>query len=203
MRSILRHVGGFSRDPSGLSAVEFALILPVMVALLLGMPEFTEAYAVWRKLEVTTSSVADLVARAGVADAATQSNRMDMEGMEEIATSILSPFSAEPLRLTVTSVQIDDDGRAQVVSSCSVKNGTPHPSDGGPVALPPSFTTASVADPDPQAVLQPGMGLVMAEASFDYLPRIGYAVTAVIPIRSAYYFRPRGSVEKITMTCAS
>jgi Flp pilus assembly protein TadG len=60
MESHLRH------DSSGLAAVEFALILPIMLLLFLGSFETTNLVLAYMKLEASAETAADLVAQTRV-----------------------------------------------------------------------------------------------------------------------------------------
>jgi Flp pilus assembly protein TadG len=53
----------FAKESKGVAAVEFALILPIMLAMYIGAVEVTEAYYVDRRLTMTTRVAGDLVAR--------------------------------------------------------------------------------------------------------------------------------------------
>jgi Flp pilus assembly protein TadG len=53
----------FAKDGKGVAATEFALLLPVMLAMYIGAVEVTEAYYVDRRLTMTTRVAGDLVAR--------------------------------------------------------------------------------------------------------------------------------------------
>ncbi len=54
----------FWRDARGVSAVEFALIAPVMITLLLGSVELSDVMIADRKATSVASTTADLVAQA-------------------------------------------------------------------------------------------------------------------------------------------
>ena len=54
----------FAADRSGVSAIEFAFILPLMLALYLGGIELGDAYSVKRKVTRVTSSLSDLVTQS-------------------------------------------------------------------------------------------------------------------------------------------
>src|SRR5688572_9758585 len=53
----------FVRDRRGVSVLEFALILPVMLTLFLGGTEVTQGITIKRKTTIVTRSLADLVAQ--------------------------------------------------------------------------------------------------------------------------------------------
>jgi hypothetical protein len=104
------------------------------------------------------------------------------------ATAIISPYAVGPLSMVVTTIWIDQDKKVTVDRSCA-KNGTAR-SPGSSVSLPSSLT----------GDLQPNTGLVMAEASYAFQPRIGYLLTHTVTLDETYYLRPRMS-ERIDMTC--
>jgi Flp pilus assembly protein TadG len=54
----------FRRDVRGVAAIEFALILPVLVLLTLGCFEVPSYVLLWQRLERTASGISDLVAQA-------------------------------------------------------------------------------------------------------------------------------------------
>ena len=64
--SLARWIGAFRlvRDIRGVSAVEFALVLPLMVALYLGLAEASQAIAIDRKVTLTAHALSDLASQA-------------------------------------------------------------------------------------------------------------------------------------------
>ena len=61
MRQLIRKCLGFHRDERGVSAVEFALLAPFMIALYLGSVQLTLGLTADRKVSQVANSVADLV----------------------------------------------------------------------------------------------------------------------------------------------
>ena len=51
------------RDQRGVSAVEFAMLLPLMITLYLGVVEISQAVGIDRKVTLTTRTVADLASQ--------------------------------------------------------------------------------------------------------------------------------------------
>ncbi len=73
LRNQLNRLTDYIRDPSGVAAVEFALILPILFALFLGTVEYARATMFARRMGQVTSMVSDLVAREfQITDAAFQ-----------------------------------------------------------------------------------------------------------------------------------
>ena len=59
-RSMMRRIGDFAGDRRGVSAVEFALLLPMMMTLYLGSVEASQGIAANRKVTLATHALADL-----------------------------------------------------------------------------------------------------------------------------------------------
>ncbi len=61
----MRLLKRFRREAAGLAAVEFALVLPIAVAMLFGEFVLGEALSISRKVSIAARTVGDLVARNG------------------------------------------------------------------------------------------------------------------------------------------
>ena len=168
----------FTKDNSGLSALEFALILPIMVVLYLGGFEVSEAFMINRKVTHATSVLGDLVAQSEDIDDAQMSNILDA------VTAVMNPYPTQDMWMIVSGVQVDSDGIATIVWS-DARNTT---------ALSPG--TAIVL---PDAVTQPDTFLVVAEVNYAYTPTFGHSLTGVIDLQDIFFLRPRlqNSVDRI------
>ena len=82
----------FRQDQSGVSAVEFALLAPIMIALYFGMVEVCQAYMAQKRMSHVTSMVADLTAQAQSV------TRNDLTDIFNIGNQIMEPFSPTPLQ---------------------------------------------------------------------------------------------------------
>lgn len=78
----------FGADRKGVAAVEFAVILPVFLILLVGMIELTTVLSVDRKVGRIGSSVADLIARE------TEVNSAMMNDLFSASEQIMTPYDA-------------------------------------------------------------------------------------------------------------
>ena len=94
-----------------MAAVEFALLLPLMLTLYFGSVEFGDALTIDRKVTHVTSSLADLVTQAK-----TISNT-DMQNILDATASIIIPYNDDLLRIKVSGVSIDQNGVAKVMWS--------------------------------------------------------------------------------------
>lgn len=174
-RSIGRRLSGFARDKRGVSAIEFALILPLMLALYFGGVELTQGIIVDRKVKMTARTVADLVSQVATI------NNTGVDEALGASTAILAPFSTANATVIVSVVSIDNNGNAKVVWSRANK-GSAH------------GTGASVTVPD--ALKTPSTSLVWGEASYDYTPAVGFVV-GPLKLSNQIFMRPRLS-ETVT-----
>jgi Flp pilus assembly protein TadG len=159
-----------SRDERGISAVEFAMLLPLMVTLYLGGVEVSQAVAVDRKVTLVSRTLGDLVAQA------TNVTTSDMTNILAASAAIVVPYADSKLQITVSSVKIDSAGVAKIAWS-DTKNGTAR-TVGTTVTLPTALNTANTT-------------LIWAEAQYAYTPVIGYVITGTMNLKDQIYMRPR------------
>ena len=74
------------RDERGVSAVEFAMLLPLMLSLYLGAVEISQGISADRKVTLTTRTVADLVSQVS------SINNSDMSNSLNAASTVMAPF---------------------------------------------------------------------------------------------------------------
>jgi Flp pilus assembly protein TadG len=167
LTAVLSQLRKFKADRSGVSAVEFAMIAPLMITIYLGSVEVTQAVSVSRKTTLVAHTVADLVAQ--------DSTVTDSEIKDILAASatVASPYSSDNLIVTVSSVKIDTDGNATISWSESL-HGTPRK----------NITV-------PKALAVPNTSLIYGEVSYDYKPQFGWALTGTFTLSDAIYMRPR------------
>jgi Flp pilus assembly protein TadG len=173
LSSVLNVVGTaskFARDRRGVSAVEFAMILPLMLTLYLGSVEVSQGISIDRKVTLTTRTVADLASQVS------NITNADMTNLLQASSTVMTPYPTTTLQITVSSVVIDSQGRATIAWSDTL-NGTPRPVGAG-VTLPAALNIASTS-------------LIWSEVSYQYQPVIGYVITGAINLSDQIYMRPR------------
>jgi Flp pilus assembly protein TadG len=178
-------IGRIARDERGVSAVEFALLAPLMVGLYLGCAEISDGVGADRKVSLTTAAVANLAAQV------TTISSDDMTNILNAATSIIYPYSASNLKITVSCINIDTNKNATVKWSAT-RNGS---------ALSGSVTL-------PAALLLPNTQLIYSQVSYAYKPTIGYTITGTLNLSDQMYMMPRITAPSYnngstTKTCAS
>jgi len=170
----------FARDGRALSAVEFALILPLMVTLFLGGTELSQAIAVKRKTVLVNRTVADLVAQDSTI------TNTEMTAIFGASAAVVAPYSSTNLKIVVSQLQIDSNGVAKVYQWSQ-----------------PYQTTARTVNSTvtiPTGLNIPNTYLIMAETSYTYTPPIGYTITGPITLTDVMYLRPRLTT---TISCCS
>jgi len=170
----------FLRDKRGVSAVEFAMLLPLMVTLYIGGVEVSQAIAVDRKVTLVARTLGDLVAQS------TSVNAADMTNILNAASTVVQPYSDSLIKITVSRVDIDNAGAAKVVWS-KTKNGTARAVDSN-VTLPAALNTANTS-------------LIWAESEYGYTPTIGYVITGTMNLKDQIYMRPRLSDTVACNSC--
>jgi Flp pilus assembly protein TadG len=160
----------FARDKRGVSAVEFALLAPLMVGLYLGGVEVSQGVGIDRKVTLTAGSIANLTAQAS-----TISNA-DMTNIMSAATSIMAPYSASTLKIVVSCLKIDATGKVTVVWSDATN--TSARAVGSVVSI-------------PSALAVPNSALIYSEVSYLYKPTIGYVITGSMTLSDTMFMSPR------------
>lgn len=160
----------FRRNDKGLAALEFALILPIMVVLYLGGFEVSEAVIVNHKVTHATSVLGDLVAQE---ETITNS---DMTDILAAVSVVINPYPVADFAIVVSGVKVDSDGIARVVWSDTL-NGTALAAD-QVIDLPTGLDTDDTF-------------LVMAQVSYTYTPQFGQVLVGNIDLADQFYLRPR------------
>jgi Flp pilus assembly protein TadG len=168
---------GFARDHAGVSAVEFAVVLPLMLALYLGSVELGNGLAVQFRTTLAARTVADLASQYVAIDGPI------MHGILGAASTVIAPYSGANMVVTVSEVTTDSKGQGSITWSDSL-NGTPRPV-GQPVTLPANLQT-------------PNISIIWGEVTYPYKPNTGYVVTGTITLYKSTYFYPRLST---TIAC--
>lgn len=165
------------QDRRGVSAVEFAMVLPLLVTIYLGGVEITQGVSINRKVALTARAVADLVAQKRTGGVSGNLiTAAEMEDIMNAAKAVMTPYSSTNLKVVVSSIKVDEDGVAKVDWSASY-NTTPR-ANGETVTLPPTLSV-------------PNSSLIWGEASYSYTPAIGYVVTGTLNLHDFIYMRPR------------
>jgi Flp pilus assembly protein TadG len=160
----------FARCGGGAAAVEFAALLPFMLAIYLGGVEIGDGVAINRKVTVTARAVADLASQY------TAIHDSDMTAILGATSKIISPYSAAPLSVTVSQISTDANGRSTVTWS-DTSGGTKL---SGTVTLPGTLAVNNTS-------------LIFGQVTYAYTPTLGYVITGTMNLSSQIYMSPRQS----------
>ncbi len=99
----------FAGDNSGIAAVEFALILPIMLMLYLGLVELSKGMRAAQRVDLVAHSLADLTAQQLTGGASTGQAGLTEANIQAIfaaGTALMSPLPTATLKMTITEVNI-------------------------------------------------------------------------------------------------
>ena len=157
----------FSRDRRGVSAVEFALVAPMMIALYFGCVEISDGVAADRKVSLTAAALANLVAQS------TSLSATDMNNVLDASTAIIAPYSASNLKMTVSCLSIDANKNVTTKWTATRNGGT-----GMTLTVPTDLKVASTQ-------------LIFAQVSYAYKPIVGYTITGTLTLSDQMFMMPR------------
>ncbi len=104
-----KQLSRFCKDQRGVSAIEFTILLPLMILLALGTWELTKAVMVNRKNSKIATSIANLATQDSSITAS------DWATFGDIADKIMFPYDDLAHRIGMIAVQVDNTGRLHVV----------------------------------------------------------------------------------------
>ncbi|HUG61024.1 MAG TPA: TadE/TadG family type IV pilus assembly protein [Methylomirabilota bacterium] len=127
--------GELLRDRRGVSAVEFALILPLMLLLYAGSVEISEALAVDRKVNQLASTVGDLVSQRATI------NTVEVNNIFNAGTAIMEPYSTTSVKVMVAAVNIVSASSQKVAWAVAKNDTAPATGANSPIAIPEAIAT--------------------------------------------------------------
>lgn len=168
----------FARERSGASAIEFAFLAPILIAIYVSSFEITTGYSVSQKALKAAGSIADIVTRQDSVDKAFLSEMIDA------AESTIAPSPALGLKLKITGITIDSSDNAKVLWSWNESGGAPY--------------AKGTAVDVPADMKRPGSFLVRSELSVQHTMLLFFGGAAslehssrTITIRREFYYRQR------------
>ena len=179
---ILSRIRRFSHDVRAVAAVEFALVVPLLITLYLGTIEASTLYSADHKVATVASTMADLVSRENGKIKGTV-----LTTYFAAAATIMQPFTTTGLGQVVSLLEIDEDGLATVKWSEASGSADDRDDDSDyPLAADTQIN-----------ILARGAGgwLVASEITYPHIPSIGYVIPATINLRHVQYYLPRFAKE--------
>lgn len=166
-------------DQRGVAAMEFALIAPVAIVMYCGFAELTMAMMANRRVAHAVSVVGDLVAQTPSVSSS------ELTDIFNVGNAIMSPFTATPLKMRITSVVADAKGVPKV--SWSQGDGMT------------AMTTGTQVGGFPSNLLAPGDSVIQADVSYAYTSPLHMTLPSAITFSNTFYLKPRQSAS-VTLT---
>jgi Flp pilus assembly protein TadG len=163
-----------STNNSGVAAVEFAMIIPLMAMLLVGTNEFSAGVAIDRKVTIMARTLSDLTSQNDkVTDA-------QLTNFFNASKAIMTPYSSAPVEGTITELWINPTTlKARVQWSQGANARSP----GDIIEIPEALKIA-------------GTYLIYSEVKYKYVPSVAWFINKAngITLSDVTFTRPRQSL---------
>jgi Flp pilus assembly protein TadG len=173
--SLMRNIS-LLRDRRGVSAVEFALIAPMLIVLYLGIAETGNLITVYRRMSAVASTAADLTAQTKTVSTA------DLQDVVSAAGAIMTPFPTDELKIVLSSVVADQNNNGKVAWSYATK--------GSPRAKNSAYSV-------PNGLTEEGTSVIVAEITYAFKPLVdlkAFFSPGAFDMTRTFYARPRRSL---------
>ncbi|MCH4090686.1 TadE/TadG family type IV pilus assembly protein [Acetobacter sp.] len=168
----------FLRAREGVAAVEFALITPILLIMLIGGTALEEAVVVSRKVTGAAHALADVTTQyTSVADS-------DLTLALQASTLVLEPYPSSSAKMTVSEIMVASNGQSGTVVWSRALNTDPR-TVGASVAIPAGSTTSTSG----------GTYLILGEISYNYTPRVANNIVPGITFYQSLFMVPRRSTS--------
>ena len=156
---------------SGVAAIEFALIIPVMAVMFVGTNEFSAGVAVDRKVTLMARTLSDLTSQN------TEVTDDKLTNFFNASKAIMTPYSSAPVEGTITELYINPStlkARVQWSKGAAPRN------NGDIVEIPDALKIA-------------GTYLIYSEVKYKYVPSVAWFMnkTDGITLSDISFTRPR------------
>lgn len=169
---------GALADRRGVSAIEFAMIFPVMLLLYSGTVEMGTALTINRRVATIATSAADIVAQEKT------TTTPELQDVAAAGSRILDPYSSVPLKIVLTSVVADQNNVGKVDWSYASPGGTPR--------------AKNSTYPTPTGLTQANSSVIVAEVTYDFTPMLNlkeFFSPGSYRMKHTFYSRPRKSTK--------
>jgi Flp pilus assembly protein TadG len=175
-RSLIRRWVG---DERGVSAIEFAMLAPILIAFYMGMTEFCQGFMAQKRMGHVSAAVADLIAQEDIISAATIDDIFAIGGL------IMKPFPTSTLH--------------QRVSSVTLTGGVPTVDWSRGSGMTARGVDSTMTLPDD--LVDEGQSVIVAEVTYDYDSAADYLMPGLTRFSHTYYLRPRISDKTTCQGC--
>jgi len=171
-RRLADKVRRLRQDVQGFAAVEFAMIVPVLIVMLMGAVETSDALTVSGRMINISGSVADMAARC------TTLTTGDLRDMMSISGSLLGHYSPQDLYVEVVDVQADANDNLTVAWSYDSGHSSPLAAGSSYSGLSPGLVPVNGE-------------LIVATATYNYSSPMGHFIHGRVKLTHTSYNSPR------------
>jgi Flp pilus assembly protein TadG len=182
----------FLGDTSAMAAVEFGMILSVLLLMLLGMADVVPSWLAYNNIGTSASTAADVTAEFS------EMQTSDMVNVYSAAADVMAPFSAANQSIRITNVFSDGNGNAKVYWSCgmgslpayaALSKVTTTPT-GSPTGW---FIWVYNTNSGGYTLNGTNTGYILAEVSYSYTAPAQFVLRTPITMSAVAYYLPRSS----------
>jgi len=193
-----RNTARLAANADGTAAVEFALLMPIMITLFFGVVESSMALICRSDVSLMASTAGDLISQANTA------SKADISNVYSAAGTVLYPYydpaltgSGKPT-IRITSVIDDGSGAAgkdhltgKVAWTCT---------QSGTGTLTPATRAVNDTVTLPQPLMTASGSIVIAEIAYNYASPTTKVITGPINFTNNFYAKPRRVAQIATPT---
>jgi Flp pilus assembly protein TadG len=181
------------RKCAGAASIEFALIVPVMLVMFMGVFEVSQALIMYMKVIDVADTVSDLIAQQkSVAST-------DIDNYYVAGQLVMTPSVGSGLGLYVASITFDpaNVNAAPTVAWSATRGGATAMSNASAANAAVGLGGTCPAG-NPSAT--PCDSVILAQATYTYNSILGYLINKAIPMSANVFSRPREGFGTITCT---
>lgn len=170
------------RDRKGFAAVEFAMVVPIMLMLYIGSVEVCEGLSLQQRVTSIARDTADLAAQV------TSVTPADLTDIMRISDSLLGGYDPTRLKVTLVSILADAQGDPYVQWSVARDGSIPY-------AKGAAYTTLEIG------LVAPGQGIIISNVSYTFRPPIAHFIVDELELGESFSLSPRKSASVVCPTC--
>jgi Flp pilus assembly protein TadG len=173
----------FVASTRAVAAIEFAIIMPVLLIMLLATFDAGRAIAIYMKVRAATYTLAAITNQYSKV---TPIQATDMQAITGATAAVLAPYPSTPATVTITQIKQTTSSQARVSWSYSL-NGTAYTAGTTWARIPTGLTTSNACNSYP-------CYLIFAEVQYTFTPSFGYFITGTLNFSDNLYATPRSSL---------
>lgn len=175
VRKIARLQRRFLASTRGVAAIEFAIMLPILVTLFLASIDAGRAIAIYMKVRTATYTL------DAITNQYTTIQSTDMTAILGATSVVLAPYSSTPVVVVLSQIKVTSASSAKVNWSATL-NGTAL-TQNATASVPTNFASCSSYP----------CYLIYGQVSYTYTPLFTYFTKSAITLSDSLYVTPRSS----------